>query len=323
MPTDNPRENALDEGETALLGLLRLLRERGYRFVTPGNPTVRIVRGRPEKARAADLRDVFGWSLPFSEAVVGPEVLGLMRQAGILVDDGDGWRSSLRVSSLGPALLLHSAYPTSADDAVFFGPDTYRYAAFLRVRMPVLGPGDLVVDIGGGSGAGAVATAMAHPEAKVLMTEISPAAIRLARVNAVANGVNCAIRMGSGLDPVAEPIDVAIANPPFIADREGQLYQDGGDLYGAAIALDWAAAAMAKLAPGGRLLLYTGAPVLDGTDLVQQRLQRLALEHDCTLDYEELDPDIFGAELRRPAYARVERIAAVGAVVRKAGGAGP
>jgi hypothetical protein len=35
------------------------------------------------------------------------------------------------------------------------------------------------------------------------------------------------------------------------------------------------------------------------------------------MTYEELDPDVFGGMLRRPAYDDVERIAAVGAVIRR------
>jgi hypothetical protein len=37
----------------------------------------------------------------------------------------------------------------------------------------------------------------------------------------------------------------------------------------------------------------------------------------CLLRYRELDPDIFSGELRRAAYADVERIAAVGAVITR------
>jgi hypothetical protein len=38
----------------------------------------------------------------------------------------------------------------------------------------------------------------------------------------------------------------------------------------------------------------------------------------CTLDYREIDPDVFGEELSKPIYADVERIAVVGAVITKA-----
>ena len=44
---------------------------------------------------------------------------------------------------------------------------------------------------------------------------------------------------------------------------------------------------------------------------------RDGLPSGCSLRYDEIDPDIFGEELERPRYAEVERIAAIGAVIRK------
>jgi hypothetical protein len=35
--------------------------------------------------------------------------------------------------------------------------------------------------------------------------------------------------------------------------------------------------------------------------------------------YAEIDPDIFGEELGRATYSRVERIAAIGAVIKRQG----
>ena len=40
-------------------------------------------------------------------------------------------------------------------------------------------------------------------------------------------------------------------------------------------------------------------------------------EIGASMTYGEIDPDIFGEELEQPGYERVERIAAVGAVVEK------
>jgi SAM-dependent methyltransferase len=68
--------------------------------------------------------------------------------------------------------------------------------------------------------------------------------------------------------------------------------------------------ALDRLRPGGRLLLYTATPVIDGEHVLWHQLAPLlrGVRHD----YRELDPDVFGEELERPAYARVERIAVVG-----------
>ncbi len=303
--------------DAALLALLRTLHEAGYAFVTPTNGACRIVRERGDKARAASLRDVFGWSLPFDEALVGADLLALMQAAGVLERGEDGWRSAVRVSSLGGTLLLHSAFPTTAADAVFLGPDTYRFVSFLRQRLPLIEVGAQVVDVGAGSGAGGIVTALLRPGVSLTLTDISAKALRLARINAAYAQVPCQTLEGSGLDSVAGPIDLVVANPPFIAGWGGRLYRDGGGLYGGELSAQWTLAAAQRLSPGGAMLLYTGAAIVDGDDVLLRSLTRIARDQGCDLDYEEIDPDISGLDLKRPEYAQVERIAAVGAVLTK------
>jgi hypothetical protein len=90
-------------------------------------------------------------------------------------------------------------------------------------------------------------------------------------------------------------------------------------MLGAGLSLEWAQAGAAKLASGGAMLLYTGSPIVGGEDALLTALAEAVDEAGCTLRYEELDPDIFGEELDGEVYteAGVERIAAVGAVIRK------
>jgi hypothetical protein len=66
-------------------------------------------------------------------------------------------------------------------------------------------------------------------------------------------------------------------------------------------------------------VLYTGAAVVDGVDQFRRAAEPLVRDAGATFDYEELDPDVFGEELDAPAYANVERIAAVGLIARRAG----
>ena len=89
-------------------------------------------------------------------------------------------------------------------------------------------------------------------------------------------------------------------------------------MHGAELSLQWTLDAAAKLAPGGRVLLYTGSSIVDGRDGLREALEAALAELDCTLSYRELDPDIFGDQLDHPGYEEVERIAAIGAVVTKA-----
>ena len=68
----------------------------------------------------------------------------------------------------------------------------------------------------------------------------------------------------------------------------------------------------------GTILLYTGSAILNGRDALREALAAQLPALGCSLDYTEIDPDIFGELLDKPGYEAVERVAAVGAVIRKA-----
>ena len=71
-------------------------------------------------------------------------------------------------------------------------------------------------------------------------------------------------------------------------------------------------AASERLAPGGTLLLYTGAAIVEGVDPFRTAVEeRLAAAPGITWSYREADPDVFGEELSGGAYAAADRIAAV------------
>jgi methylase of polypeptide subunit release factors len=174
-----------------------------------------------------------------------------------------------------------------------------------------------IVDIGCGSGAGGIAAARAvsdDAEAEVLYTDINPEALLFAQVSARLAGLTRYRCLASDvLQAVPGPLDLVIANPPYMCDAQRRAYRHGGDGLGIALSLRIVAESLPKLAPGGRLVLYTGAPSIGGVDMLAQALEPLlaGLRHD----YVELDPDVFGSELQQPAYADVERIAVVGVVV--------
>jgi hypothetical protein len=99
-------------------------------------------------------------------------------------------------------------------------------------------------------------------------------------------------------------------------DDQHRTYRDGGDLLGGAVALDWTEQALHKLDPGGAMLLYTGVAFEDGRAPLIEALGHACMLRGAAFEWQELDPDVFGEELRKPAYASVERLSAIGAVIR-------
>lgn len=304
----------LTPSDSALLRLLQALEARAYDFVTPTPAThARVVARRIE---AQTLRDALGWSLPFERGAIDPEIVGLLDQAGMLQPAGGALKSRLRVSCLHERLFLHTSYPTDEDDAVFFGPDSYRFADLLEHELAGT-PAGRIVEIGAGSGVGGIVAASASEAPELILADINPLALRLARINAAHAGLAPTLAETSGLDGVEGEFDVIVANPPYIAGDDSQTYRDGGGLHGAEMSMEWATAAASRLAPNGRFVLYTGSAIVEGRDLVQEALTALAARAHLELRYREIDPDVFGEELDREAYARVERIAVVGAVLTR------
>jgi release factor glutamine methyltransferase len=99
-----------------------------------------------------------------------------------------------------------------------------------------------ILDIGTGSGAIVLALLSETPKASGLATDISPAALEVARRNADRNGLSqrVAFRQTSWADGVEGPFDLVVSNPPYIAsavietlepevrDYEPHLALDGG-----------------------------------------------------------------------------------------------
>lgn len=296
------------DADSALLQLLRLLERDNFRFVTPTPVTHSRVIARRDCAR--DLRDVLGWSLPFARGSIPTPVEDLLRQANALHGD----RSRLRVSSLHDRLFLHSAYPTEAEDSVFFGPDSYRFADLIAVELEraPLALDARIVDMGAGAGVGGIIAGLASPGAYVVLTDLNPEALRLARINAAAAGVAVETIESDTLDDVADPIDLAVINPPYIVDDGNRAYRDGGGMHGGEVPLAMTRMAAERIAPGGRVLLYTGAAIVHGRNPLCEAIGTMAGELGLTFSCQEIDPDVFGEELDKPAYADVERIALVG-----------
>jgi len=304
--------------EAALSGLLDQLGQQGYAFVTSTPLSHARVVARPDRQHAGSLRDVFGWSLPFDADLLPPQMFAPLRGAGVLVEQEDGrFASQVRVSSVRNTLFLHSAYPTTAHDAVFLGPDSYRFADLILAQMGELEPGARILDYAAGAGVGGITAATHRRQARLTMADINPKALFLASINAKHAGLDAEAVEATTPADVDGGFDLIVTHPPFMIDPEARAYRDGGDLHGARLSLDWVLAGAKKLNPGGRLILHTGVAIVDGQDVLRPHLEEALPALGCSLWYHELDPDIFGDELEHEAYADVERIAAVGACVMR------
>lgn len=298
-----------------LVSLGNWLRGQDYRFVTVTPATHERVNARPENRMARDLAGIFGWSRAFAGESLPADWLTLLAGADLIRREADGWRSQVRVSSLGEQLFVHSAFPTLAADAVFFGPDTYRFDRLIRNHLASSDPARIrrAADIGCGAGPGAIRIAMACPDAEVHGLDINPAALDLARVNAALAGVgNLTLARSDLLSQAPGRFDLIVANPPYLLDASERAYRHGGGMLGAGLSLAIVDAALERLEAGGSLLLYTGVAMVEGGDPFLARIRERLASREWNWDYQELDPDVFAEELDSPAYREAERIAVVG-----------
>ena len=130
----------------------------------------------------------------------------------------------------------------------------------------------IIVDVGTGSGCLGITLALEWPDAHIAATDVSPAALDVARANAERFGVAERIELLEGAwlgRPDLRPW-LVVANPPYVAERdratlapEVRDYEPAEALFGGPDGLDairqLVPAAARALAPGGWLLMEIGA----------------------------------------------------------------
>ncbi len=155
-----------------------------------------------------------------------------------------------------------------------------RALQWLRTR-----PHALVADVGAGSGAIALAVAKHAPTVHVYAIDISVKALRVARENAERLGLTSAITFlhGDLLTPLPQPVDLILANLPYVAEVERAhlmpevgTYEPPEALFGGEEGLDQIARllemAPTYIRPGGCMLLEIG-------ETQGARVARMAREH--------------------------------------------
>ncbi|RJX75016.1 class I SAM-dependent methyltransferase [Pseudomonas sp. LS-2] len=306
----NPEDQTHD---LALLQLGRRLLADDYRFTTVTPLSHQRNNAREENHQARNLRDIFGWNRPFASELLPEAELEALLSRAILRAHAGLWVSEVRWSSLHDHLFVHSAFPTISNDSVFFGPDTYRFAQAIEEHLRTsTHPIRTAVDIGCGSGAGAILIAKARHDAQVLALDINPTALRFTAVNAaLAETENVSAWHSDLFDSASGEFDLIVANPPYMQDSQKRAYRHGGDRLGSELSVRIVDQAMTRLTIGGSLVLYTGSPWVDGVDLFLEHARPLIDKAGYSWSYREVDPDVFGEELETEIYSHAERIAAV------------
>ena len=148
-------------------------------------------------------------------------------------------------------------------------PDT---ETIIDAALPLIPQGGRLLDLGTGTGAIAVTLLAERPDASGVATDLSPAALAVARGNAESLGVagRLALPEGSWFGPVTGRFDIILSNPPYIpeADIAGlspdvRNFDPSLALSGGPDGLDpyrlIASGAAAHLAGGGHVLVEIGA----------------------------------------------------------------
>jgi release factor glutamine methyltransferase len=127
-------------------------------------------------------------------------------------------------------------------------------------------PLSTIAEVGTGSGAIAISLALELPEAKIYATDISASALEVALINCRKHGVvdRVCFLHGNMLDPLPEPVDLIVANLPYVRKSElaavrfePRLALDGGQ-DGMGKIRQLCRQLGGKLRPGGFLLLEIG-----------------------------------------------------------------
>lgn len=155
-----------------------------------------------------------------------------------------------------------------------------------------------VLDVGTGSGCLAVTLALELPGSTIVASDISEAALQMARLNAAAWGVAERITFveQSLAGPSIDAFDLIVANPPYVPERDRvELAPDVrefepacalfGGVDGLAIIRALLPTAARALAPDGRLLMEIGAGQADSVT---------ALVAEAGLGLRQVCPDLAG-----------------------------
>ncbi|PYX82998.1 MAG: peptide chain release factor N(5)-glutamine methyltransferase [Acidobacteria bacterium] len=151
-----------------------------------------------------------------------------------------------------------------------------------------------IIDVGTGSGCIALALAKELPEAEIHATEISPAALEIARANAVRHQLESRIQFHQthllkGLE--ADSFDLVISNPPYVGESEQdqvqlevRKFEPRSAVFAGPTGLEIIAelipAAQEALKPGGWLIMEISGSIAEGVRQLLGTWQDVRITND-------------------------------------------
>ena len=106
-----------------------------------------------------------------------------------------------------------------------------------------------------GTGCGVQALHLARHAGRVIATDLNPRALQMAELSLTLSEVTAELRLGSLYEPVPEPVDLIVTNPPFVISPPGPqrlVYREGSHLADS-LMREVVVGGAARLAPGGVL----------------------------------------------------------------------
>ena len=92
--------------------------------------------------------------------------------------------------------------------------------ALVEAALALIPSAARVIDVGTGSGCIALSLAAERPDATVFATDLSSAALAVARGNATGLGLRVRFVRGDLLEPFRPPFDLVVSNPPYVREDE-------------------------------------------------------------------------------------------------------
>ena len=152
----------------------------------------------------------------------------------------------------------------------------------------------------GTEGAGVLPFALATVVVSFACLSSLGRALRFAAANAELNGIETRVAQSDVLAAAEGPLDLIVANPPYLADSLHRSYRDGGRNLGTALSVRIVEESLQRLPAGGRLLLYTATPVIGGAHVL----------------WPSLEPRLRGTryDYREPTPAQIEQVTRIKAI---------